>query len=74
MFVAAFIGIERLRRVHFDLSESPTTYIQQALDGLREKLARWNSDQIPTFGKPIGVIVNYSPDRAVRFDLDGMTR
>ncbi len=71
LFVAAILGIERLRRVDFDLSESPTTYIQQALDGLRGKLVRWNSDQIQTFGKPVGVIVNYSPDYAVSFDLDG---
>jgi hypothetical protein len=76
LFVAIFIGIERLRRVNFDLSESPTTYIQQALDGLRHKLQRWKlqgwkSDQIPTFGRPESVIVNYATDRAVRFDLDG---
>ena len=71
LFVAAILGIERLRRVDFDLSESPVTYIQQALDGLRGKLVRWNSDQIPTFGKPVGIIVNYSPDRAVWYDLEG---
>ena len=76
LFVAAFIGIERLRRVNFDLSESPTTYIQQALDGLRHKLQRWKlqrwkSDQIPTFGRPTGIIINYSPDYAVSFDLEG---
>jgi len=71
LFVAAFIGIERLRRVDFDLEQGPVSYIQQALDGLREKLARWKSDQIPTFGRPESVVVNYSPDHAVRFDLDG---
>jgi hypothetical protein len=71
LFVAAILGIDRLRRVDFDLTKSPVTFVQQALDGLRGKLVRWNSDQIPTFGKPVGVIVNYSPGRAVRYDLEG---
>lgn len=71
IFAAAILGVDRLRRVDFDLSKSPETYVQQALDGLRQKLAEGKSDQIPTFGKPVGVIVNYSPDHAVRFDLDG---
>ena len=31
----------------------------------------FDSDQIPTFGRPESVVVNYSPDRAVRFDLEG---
>jgi len=71
LHIACILGIERLRRVDFDLSESPVTFIQQALEGVRQKLARWKSDQIPTFGRPESVIVNYSPDRAVLFDLDG---
>ena len=76
LFVAIFIGIDRLLRVDFDLTKSPVTFIQQALEGLsqklaRWKLARWKSDQIPTFGRPEGVIVNYSPDYAVLYDLDG---
>jgi len=71
LHIACILGIERLRRVDFDLSESPVTYIEQALDGVRKKLAGWKWDQIPTFGKPVGVIVNYSPDRAVRIDLEG---
>lgn len=38
---------------------------------MREKLARWKSDQIPTFGRATGIVINYTPDHAVRFDLDG---
>jgi len=26
---------------------------------------------LPGFGHPIGLIVNYTPDRAIRYDLDG---
>jgi hypothetical protein len=71
IFVAAFIGVDRLRRVDFDLKQGPESYITQALNGVREKLARWKSDQIPTFGRPESIIVNYSPDYAVSYDLDG---
>jgi hypothetical protein len=31
----------------------------------------FDSDQIPTFGRPESVVVNYWPDRAVKFDLEG---
>jgi hypothetical protein len=68
--------------VDLDPTEGEVTYIDQALKGIRQKLARWNSKvdvasvglgdlPLPTFGRPVGVIVNYTPDRAVRFDLSG---
>ncbi len=71
IFAAAFIGVDQLLRVDFDLKQGPESFIDQALNGLSQKLAKWNSDKIPTFGRPIGLVVNYSPDRAVRFDLEG---
>ena len=49
----------------------------QALAGIRRRLSEFRSelgsipDALPGFGRPIGVIVNYTPDRAIRFDLDG---
>jgi len=39
------------------------TYVRQALAKLPE--------QTIAFGRPIGVTINYSPDRAVRYDLKG---
>ena len=71
IFVAAFIGVDRLLRVDFDHTANPTTFVQQAVRGVREKLARWKIGEIPTFGKPVAVVVNYSPDHAVEFDLTG---
>jgi hypothetical protein len=71
IFVAGFIGLDRLLRVDFDLSASRATYVAQALNGVRVKLRDWKSDVIPAFGRPTGIIVNYRPDRAVRFDLEG---
>ena len=37
--------------------------VQQVLDRLPE----W----VPALGKPIGFVINYSPDQAVRFDPNG---
>ena len=71
LFIAAMIGIAELKRVDFTLGSAPVTYIQQALDGLQQKLKRWGRGYLPCFGRPTGFIVNYTPDWAVRFDLDG---
>jgi len=70
IFVAAFFGVDRLLRVDFDLSASRASFVYQALNGIREKLSL-SSNEIPAFGRPTGVIVNYTPDRAVRFDMEG---
>ncbi len=69
--MAAMIGVDRLLRVDFDLTAGPLTFVQQALLGVREKLAIWKVAAIPTFGKATAVVVNYSPDHAVEFDLTG---
>jgi hypothetical protein len=73
-FVAAVIGVERLLRVDLDAAAAPVTFAGQALRAVRRRLAQWGSDQLPAFGRPIGVVVNYGPDRAVAFDMDGAPR
>jgi hypothetical protein len=70
-FVAAFIGVERLLRIDFDPASVPVSYTNQALAGIRRRLAEFKSETIPALGRPVGVIVNYTPDRAIRFDLAG---
>jgi hypothetical protein len=70
LFVAAVIGVEVLLRVDFDLTAGPATFLRQALDGLRQRLARWHG-YLPAYGRATGLIVNYSPDRAIEFDLTG---
>ena len=83
IFIAAIIGVDRLLRVDIDPTQGEVTYIGQALKGIRQKFARWNPKEVdvssvglgdlplPCFGRPVSVIVNYTPDRAVRFDLKG---
>jgi hypothetical protein len=79
IFVAAIIG--ELRRIDFPPCATADTYVSLAIEGISAKLARWNREfnrrmglgsfQLPAFGRPTGFVVNYSPDHAVRFDLDG---
>ncbi len=71
IFVACFIGVDQFLRIEFDLTTEPASFVQQALKGIKDKLRRWKSDELPAFGKPAGVIVNYSPDQAVQYDLNG---
>ncbi len=46
----------------------PLTFAEQALATARREAATL------FYGAVTGVIVNYSPDRAIRFDLEGKTR
>ena len=39
------------------------SFVRQVLDRLPEG--------VPAFGEPIGFVINYSPDKAVRFDSNG---
>ena len=77
IFVAAIIGVERLLRIDFDLALPPVSYTSQALAGIRRRLSEFRiesgriPDALPAFGRPTGVIVNYTPDNAIRFDLHG---
>ena len=70
IFVAGMLGVERLLRLDLDHALDPATYATQAMDGLKQRVARWKG-MIPAFGRPVGFIVNFTPDRAARFDLDG---
>jgi hypothetical protein len=58
-------GAERWRRIPLDLSQPAVTFVKQALIVVRKTRV------VPFFGPTIGFVVNYSPDRAVRFDLAG---
>jgi hypothetical protein len=70
IFVAAVIGAERLLRVDFNLDGERKSYVKKSLEGVERRLAKWHGT-IPAFGRPTGLIVNYAPNFAVRFDLRG---
>ncbi len=64
-FAAA--GADQQLRVDFTSGSSRISYIQQALKAVRQR------SPIRFVGRATGVIVNFSPDQAVRFDLQGNT-
>jgi hypothetical protein len=70
IFVAGLIGVNRILRVDFDLTADRASYIHQAINGIGQKLAEFKSHFLPAFGRPTGVAVNYTPDRAVVFSLN----
>jgi hypothetical protein len=63
IFVAAMIGVEKLLRIDLDLTQGPVSFVRQVLDRLLER--------VTAFGKTAGFVINYSPDKAVRFDRNG---
>jgi hypothetical protein len=58
-------GPEKWLRIELDLSQSPITFVQQAINVARQ------NPVIPFFGKVLGIVINYSFDLAVRLDLRG---
>lgn len=65
------IGATKLKRIDLDLSQPENTYIDQALAGLQAKLDRFGGREIPSFGRPVSIIINLGPNRGVRIGLDG---
>jgi hypothetical protein len=63
--MAIFTGADRKLRVDFEPGSNSVSFIGQALKAVRLR------SPIQFFGKATGLIINYSPDNAVRFDLDG---
>jgi hypothetical protein len=59
--------------IPLDLSQSPITFVQQAVDAVPENtMPRSDGGRsVMFFGRALGLIVNYSPDSALRCDLDG---
>ena len=58
-------GPDRWLRIALDTTHPPLTFAEQALATARREAATL------FYGAVTGVIVNYSPDRAIRFDLEG---
>ncbi|XYD12458.1 hypothetical protein R1A27_31420 (plasmid) [Methylobacterium sp. NMS12] len=59
--------------IPLDLSLSPVTYIQQAVDALPgQTMPRSDGGRhVIFFGKALGLVINYSPDHVLRCDLEG---
>jgi hypothetical protein len=70
IMTAIWLGVTL--RLPLDEQAGIVTFPAQAIKGIEQQLEKYNSrGEIPTLGKPTGFIVNYSPDKAVQFDLTG---
>jgi hypothetical protein len=58
-------GPDRWLKIPLDLSQPPISYVAQTLAVLRK------TPEVKFFGPTTGFIVNYSPDLAIRFDIEG---
>jgi hypothetical protein len=56
--------------IPFDVSKGPITFIRQAISALPRRHEDGRR-YVMFFGQALGVIINYSPDHAVRCDLEG---
>src|SRR6266699_1151996 len=63
--MAAFVGADQSLWVDFDPGTTSISFLKQALRAAKQR------SPIPFFGNAIGVIINYSPDEALKFDLNG---
>lgn len=63
IFAAAIAGTPGYRRISLDASRAPVTFVSQVLPRLPEG--------IPGFGRTVGFVIHYTPDRSVRFDRQG---
>lgn len=66
IFVIALLDADHLLRVNVDLSTPRDTWLAQAVAAMPERVLG--------FDKPDGVVMNYSPDDAVHFDLATKTK
>ena len=70
IFFAGLIGASRHRRIGFDLTRAPDTFLSQAMAILKLKLNQFHGG-IPFFGKATGLVINYTFERKAEFNLDG---
>jgi len=65
-------GVDRWLIIRFDLCKPPITFVDQAVCALAKRRGdNGGQPTVPFFGLVTGFVVNYSPDRAVRFDIKG---
>jgi hypothetical protein len=65
IFVAALVGVEKLLRVDFDLSRPRERFVRQMLAFVSR------NPTVACFGRVTEFVINFTPHRAVRYDLDG---
>jgi hypothetical protein len=72
-FCALAGGPETLLTIPLDLSQPAITFVRQAVARLQRKapVSKNGRRYVRFFGESLGLIINYSPDHALRCDLEG---
>jgi hypothetical protein len=67
-------GPMRFLHVALDVTQAPEAWQKQVLQTIASRLRRLGDGppEIPFFGAVTGFVVNHAPNRAVRFDRDGV--
>jgi hypothetical protein len=68
--IAALCGFISLKRVDFPDGTPALDYVRFVRSEIARRLQRY-AGEVPMFGKPTGFVINYSPDAAIVFDLEG---
>lgn len=68
--IAVLCGFDRQRRVDFPAGTPVLDYVRFVRSQIESRLSRY-AGEVPLFGKATGFVINYSPDAAVVFDLEG---
>ncbi|HHL21886.1 MAG TPA: hypothetical protein ENJ52_10230 [Aliiroseovarius sp.] len=69
VFVAAFTGADRLRRVSLDFSADAPSFVAQMRAAIVKRVGE--NGEIPAFGRPVGFAINLTPWLAQHYDLEG---
>jgi hypothetical protein len=69
--ICGLVDGESFKLIELDATKPRWTFIHQALRTLNKRLYERHTKIIPFFGAPTGIVINYDPDRAVRYDLNG---
>ena len=66
-------GAKRWLIVELDVSRPPVTFASQVRAILLDKTGRGSDGRrcVAFFGELLGFVINYTPDRAIRFNPDG---
>lgn len=71
IFIATMVGVDRLLRLDFDHTAPPLRFVSLTRRAFAMHMKQFAGNRIPGFGEPTGFIINYAPNTATRFALDG---
>ncbi len=70
IFTAIFTDVLSRKLIELDITCGAETYRQQMMEEIPNRVG--DNGTIISFGAPIGFVINYSPDHAIRYDLNGV--